>query len=69
MKLARRQKDEEHRIVPMNTMIRQLPTICHININKNHRNKILHSMVGINNYIVEGLVDIGALMTHSQPPL
>ncbi len=63
MKLVRRQKDEEHRIVPMNTMIWQLLAICHISINKNHMNKILHLMVAINNYIVEGLVDIGASMS------
>jgi hypothetical protein len=61
VKLARRQKNEEHRIIPMNTT-QQLPTIHHININKNHKNKILHLMVGINNYIVEGFVDIKASM-------
>jgi len=63
VKLVRRLKDEEHRIVPMNTMTRQLPSICHNSINKKHRNKILHLMVGINNYIMEGLVDIGASMS------
>jgi hypothetical protein len=31
-------------------------------MNKNHKNKTLHLLVGIYNYIVEGLVDIGALM-------
>jgi len=33
-----------------------------ININKNHQIKIVHLLVGINNFIVEGLVDIGTLM-------
>jgi hypothetical protein len=40
-----------------------LPIVCMININKNHKSKTLHVLVKINNHIVEGLVDIWASMT------
>jgi len=32
-------------------------------VNKTHRSKTLHLSVEINNYLVEGLVDIGASMS------
>jgi len=43
-------------------MTPNLPTMRKISINKNHQIKIVHLLMGINNFIVEGLVDIGTLM-------
>lgn len=40
-----------------------LPVVCMISINKNHKSKTLHVLVKINNHTVEGLVDLGASMT------
>jgi hypothetical protein len=40
-----------------------MPTIRKICNNKNHRSKILHLLVKINNNLVEGLVDIGVSMS------
>jgi len=37
--------------------------IRNIRINKTHRSKIFHLLIEINNYVVEGLVDIGASMS------
>ncbi len=42
VKLARRQRNEEHRVFSTNVTTQQLPTLCQININKNHRSKTLH---------------------------
>jgi hypothetical protein len=44
-------------------MVSAVPALRKICINKTHRNKTLHLLVEINNYIVEGLVDIGASMS------
>ncbi len=63
VKLTKKHKNEKHKIVPTNVVAQQLPTIHHININKNHKSKTLHLWVGINNYIMEGLVNIGASMS------
>jgi hypothetical protein len=57
-----RHKNEEHKTVLTNAVAQQLPTINRISINKNHMSKTLHLLIGINNYIVEGLVHIGASM-------
>jgi len=37
-------------------------TIRKICINKTYRSKILHLLIELNNYVVEGLIDIGASM-------
>jgi hypothetical protein len=44
-------------------MVSAVPTLRKICINKTHRNKTLHLLVEINNYVVEGLVDIKAFMS------
>jgi predicted aspartyl protease len=43
-------------------MVSVAPTLRRIYINKMQRNKTLHLFVEINNYVVKGLVDIGASM-------
>jgi predicted aspartyl protease len=43
-------------------MVSTAPTFKQICINKMHRSKTLHLLVEINNYVVEGLVDIIASM-------
>jgi hypothetical protein len=62
VRLARRKKDSE---VTKNqvSMVSTVPTLKRIYINKTHRSKTLHLLVEINNYVVEGLVDIGASMS------
>jgi hypothetical protein len=62
VKLARRRRDSdanENHVL----MVSVVPTLRKICINKTHRSKTLHLLVEINNYIVEGLVDIGASMS------
>jgi hypothetical protein len=46
----------------ISTLTPNLHVVHRININKNHQIKTVHLLVGINNFIVEGLVDIGTLM-------
>ncbi len=61
MRLARRKKDvkaTDNRVSIFSTA----PTLRQICINKTHRSKTFHLLVEINNYVVEGLVDIGASM-------
>jgi hypothetical protein len=62
MKLARRKKDAKatNNQVSMDSAALKLRRIC---INKAHRSKTLHLLVEINNYVVEGLVDIRASMS------
>jgi len=43
-------------------MVFAVPTFRKICINKTHWSKTLHLLVQINNYVVEGLVDIRASM-------
>jgi hypothetical protein len=62
VKLARRRRDSEANENQV-SMVSAIPTLRKIYINKTHRNKTLHLLVEINNYIVEGLVDIGASMS------
>ncbi len=62
VKLARRRKDSEANENQV-SMVSVVPTLRKICINKTHRSKILHLLVEINNYIVEGLVDTGASMS------
>jgi hypothetical protein len=62
VKLARRRRDSEANDNQV-SMVSTVPTLRKICINKTHRSKILHLLVEINNYIVEGLVDIGASMS------
>jgi predicted aspartyl protease len=61
MTLARCQRNSETTDNQI-SMISASPTIRKICINKTHRSKTLHLLVEINNYVVEGLVDIGASM-------
>ncbi len=44
------------------SMVFVVPAFKKICINKTHWNKTLHLLVEIKNYVVEGLVDIGASM-------
>jgi len=44
-------------------MVSAIPALKKICINKTHQSKTLHLLVEINNYVVEGLVDIGASMS------
>jgi hypothetical protein len=60
VKLTKKHKNEEDKVLLTNATTQQFPTLCWININKNHRSKTLHLLVEINNHIVEGLVGIGA---------
>jgi predicted aspartyl protease len=62
VKLARRRRDSEANENQV-SMVSAVPTLRKICINKTHRSKTLHLLVEINNYIVEGLVDIGASMS------
>jgi len=62
VKLARRKRDSEATENQVSVIFAILAPrkIC---INKTHRSKTLHLLVEINNYVVEGLVDIGASMS------
>ncbi len=60
VKLTKRQKNEEHKVLSTNATTQQ--SSCRININKNHKSKILHLLVETNDCIVQGLVDIRASM-------
>ncbi len=62
MRLARRKKDVEATYNQM-SMVSTAPTFKRICINKTFRSKTLRLLVEINNYVVEGLVDIGASMS------
>jgi predicted aspartyl protease len=62
VKLARRRRDSETSANQV-SMVSAVPTLRKICINKTHRNKTLHLLLEINNYIVEGLVDTGASMS------
>jgi predicted aspartyl protease len=44
-------------------MVSTVPTLRKICISKTHRSKTLRLLVEINNYIIEGLVEIGASMS------
>ncbi len=62
VKLARRRRDSEANENQV-SMVSAVPTLRKIYINKTHRSKTLHLLVEINNYIIEGLVDIRASMS------
>jgi predicted aspartyl protease len=62
VKLARRKKDSEA-TKNQASVVSAVPSLRKICINKTHRSKTLHLLVEINNYVVEGLVDIGASMS------
>jgi predicted aspartyl protease len=62
VKLARRKKDAKATNNQV-SMVSEAPTLRRNCINKTHRSKTLHLLVEINNYVVEGLVDIGASMS------
>jgi hypothetical protein len=59
VKVARRKRDLE---VTDNqiSMVSTVPTLTKICINKTHQSKPLHLLVEINNYVIEGPVDISA---------
>jgi len=61
VRLARRKKDAEATDNQM-SIVSATPTLRQICINKTDRSKTLHLLVEINNYVVEGFVDIGASM-------
>ncbi len=62
VKVARKKKDVEaaNTQVPM---VSTVPTLRRLCIDKTHRSKTLHLLVEVNNYLIEGLVDIGASMS------
>jgi hypothetical protein len=62
VRLVKRKKDSETTDNQM-SMVSTVPTFKKIYINKTHRSKTLHLLVEINNYVVEGLVDIRASMS------
>jgi hypothetical protein len=62
LKVARKKKDVEA-ASNLVSMVSAAPTLRRICINKTHRSKTLHLSVEVNNYLVEGLVDIGASMS------
>jgi len=62
VKLARRRRDSEANENQV-SMVSVVPTLRKTYINKTHQSKILHLLVEINNYIVEGLVDTRASMS------
>jgi predicted aspartyl protease len=62
VKLARRKRDSETTENQV-SIVFAIPSLRKIYINKTHRSKTLHLLVEINNYVVEGLVDIGASMS------
>jgi len=62
VKLAQKRKDSEANEDQV-SMVSIVPALRKICINKMHRNKTLHLLVEINNYIVEGLVATGASMS------
>jgi predicted aspartyl protease len=61
VKVVRKKKDVEAANNQV-SMVSTAPTLRRICINKMHRSKTLHLSVEVNNYLVEGLVDTGALM-------
>jgi predicted aspartyl protease len=62
VKLARRKRDSEA-IENQVLVVSAILSLRKIYINKTHRNKTLHLLVEISNYVVEGLVDTGASMS------
>jgi len=62
VKVARKKKDAEA-VNNQVSMVLATPTLRRICINKTHRSKTLHSLVEVNNYLVEGLVDTGTSMS------
>ncbi len=62
VKLARRKRDSEANENQV-SVLSAIPSLRKICVNKTHRSKTLHLPVEISNYVVEGLVDIGASMS------
>jgi hypothetical protein len=62
MKLARWKKDAKATNNQV-SVLSAAPTLRRICINKTHSSKTLHLLVEINNYVVEGLVNIGTSMS------
>jgi hypothetical protein len=62
IKVARKKKDAEAANNQV-SMVSATPTFRRICINKTHRSKTLHLSVEVNNYLVEGLVNIGTSMS------
>ncbi len=61
LKVARRKKDAKIASNQL-SMVSAAPTLKRIYINKTHRSKTLHLSVEINNYLIEGLINIGTSM-------
>jgi hypothetical protein len=62
VKLARRKRDLEATENQV-SVVSAIPSLRKICINKTYQSKTLHLLVEINNYVVEGLADIGASMS------
>ncbi len=62
VELARRKRDSEA-IENQVLVVSTIPALRKIYINKTHRSKMLHLLVEINHYVVEGLVDTGVSMS------
>jgi len=62
VKLAKRWKDEEAQQVIHIFVVTTIPTIKHVSVNKNYRDKTLHLTMEVQNGLIEGLVDMGASM-------
>jgi predicted aspartyl protease len=62
VKVVRKKKDAEAANTQV-SMVSAVPTLRRLCINKTHRSKTLHLSVEVNNYLIEGLVDIGASMS------
>ncbi len=62
VKVIRKKHDEGLKTINL-TKVERSHVIWRININKNHRNKMLHLFVEINNNLIESLVDIGVFMS------
>jgi len=61
VKLVRKKRDDNLKFANL-IKSDETPIIHRICINKNHRSRTLHLLVGVGNNLVEGLVDIKASM-------
>jgi hypothetical protein len=62
VKLAQKERDDNLKSTNLIKSNEAL-VICKICINKSHRSRMLHLLVGVGNNMVEGFVDIGASMS------
>jgi hypothetical protein len=62
MKLVRKKRDDNLKLTNL-IKSNEAPIIHKICINKSHRSRTLHLLVGVGKNLVEGLVDISASMS------